>query len=115
MLTTISLSVVHMRTKEMESDSPALWDKLTHLVQSVNVPVIANGDIYTHKDRERIRMETKCAGIMSSRGVLLNASLLISPERGGPHSLREVIRDFLIECVKYHPPYQVGSTSTSSL
>jgi tRNA-dihydrouridine synthase len=96
-----------MRTKDMESNVPALWSHLKPLVECVKIPVIANGDVYTHEDIHNVRTISGCSGVMLSRALLLNASLIRPVADGGCHALRDTICDFLNLCVTYKPPFQV--------
>lgn len=51
----------------MSSNSPAKWELLSTLVQSVSIPVIVNGDVYTIADAEYLIHNTGCAGVMMGR------------------------------------------------
>jgi len=47
--------VVHGRTKVQGYKPPAYWDRIGHIRQAVNIPVIANGEIWTVADAQRAR------------------------------------------------------------
>lgn len=69
--------LVHLRTKTTSSNSPANWDALAALVQSVSIPVIANGDVYTMADVEYLVQTTGCAGAMIGRVCFIIAPCLM--------------------------------------
>ena len=48
---------------------PAKWHRLRCLVDAVNVPVVANGDVYSRADATRVMAETGCAGAMLARAI----------------------------------------------
>ena len=70
---------VHLRQKTASSSDPAEWSLLGQLVGAVNIPVIANGDVYTRHDAEHLMKSSGCSGVMMARPLLLNPSLLLAP------------------------------------
>lgn len=75
------------------------------LVVGAKVPLIANGDMYTQDAISQMLKESHCSGVMLGRPVLLNASILI--KSGKTLSQMTVLRDFLTECIRFMPVYQV--------
>lgn len=66
---------VHARTTSDSSHDLAAkprWGRVKELVDSVNVPVLVNGDIYKYEDVREIRETTGAAGVMIARGALRN-------------------------------------------
>ena len=61
---------VHGRTKEQGYSGVADWNTIAQVVQSVQIPVIGNGDITSAIDAQRRRDETGVAGIMIGRGAM---------------------------------------------
>ncbi|KAG5180339.1 hypothetical protein JKP88DRAFT_152987, partial [Tribonema minus] len=66
---------VHARLRSTDPKEPALWDMLRPVVDSVGIPVIANGDIYSRADMATVRAQTGCASVMLARPALLNCSV----------------------------------------
>lgn len=70
---------VHGRTREQYYSGKADWEAIRQVKESVGVPVIANGDIYSGADALAIREKTGCDGIMVARG-----------SKGNPWIFREI-------------------------
>ncbi|RAK05108.1 tRNA-U20-dihydrouridine synthase [Halanaerobium saccharolyticum] len=60
-------AAVHGRTRSQYYKGEADWKIIKKVVQSVDIPVIANGDIFSAKDAKAIFEETGCDGIMIGR------------------------------------------------
>ena len=73
-------------THERPSDR-AHWDYLKPLVEGASVPILANGDIFTHADIDAIRSRTGCRSVLIARGALRNASIF---RKDGPLPVNEV-------------------------
>lgn len=68
----ISLLTVHGRTREMFYSGEADWDYIREVKESVKIPVIGNGDIFTPEDALKMVEETNCDGVAIGRGVMGN-------------------------------------------
>lgn len=53
----------------------SLPSEIPALVDSVQVPVIYNGDVFMHSDIARLKRETRAASIMIARGAQWNCSI----------------------------------------
>jgi len=66
---------VHARTKLEGYKPPAHWHWIAKIKQSINIPVIANGDIFTLNDAQKCREISGCNDIMVGRGALMLPNL----------------------------------------
>lgn len=75
--------VIHARTKEEGYKPPAYWDWIAKVKQHVQVPVIANGEIWNREDALRCQNESQCSDLMLGRGALAmpNLALVIRGEQ----------------------------------
>lgn len=71
-----SLITVHPRTRSEGYSGKADWNIIKQVKESVNIPVIGNGDIRSPEDAKRMLDETGCDFIMIGRGVLGNPWLI---------------------------------------
>ncbi len=67
--------VVHARTKAHGYHPPAYWERVADVRAAVNIPVIANGEIWTVADALRCRQVSGCADIMLGRGMVTDPGL----------------------------------------
>ena len=63
---------IHARTRKQGYTGKADWTLVTELVDSLTIPVIGNGDVYTALDARRMLSETGCEAVMIGRGALGN-------------------------------------------
>lgn len=59
---------VHGRTREDYYKPYALWGEIAKVKQSVNIPIIGNGDVFSGQDAIDMMKETGCDGVMIARG-----------------------------------------------
>ena len=70
-----SAITVHGRTREDYYMGNADWDTIAKVVESVQIPVIANGDVADVTSYLRIKDHTKASGVMIARGALGNPQI----------------------------------------
>lgn len=73
---------VHARTKEEAYRPPAHWQYIAEMKESVSIPVIANGDIWTPEDYQRCRQISGCDDIMLGRGLMATPDLALQIKEG---------------------------------
>ncbi|MBP3921090.1 MAG: tRNA dihydrouridine synthase DusB [Bacilli bacterium] len=71
-----SAITVHPRTRSQGYSGKADWSIIKDVKNSVNIPVIGNGDIISCFDAKRMLDETGCDAIMIGRGVIGNPWLI---------------------------------------
>lgn len=67
---------VHGRTRAQLYTGKANWDIIKEVKQSVSIPVIGNGDVFTPEDAKRMLDTTGVDGVMIGRGALGNPWML---------------------------------------
>ena len=67
--------VVHARTKAHGYRPPAYWARIADVRAAVNIPVIANGEIWTVDDALRCREISGCQDVMLGRGMVADPGL----------------------------------------
>lgn len=67
-----SAIAIHGRTRCQMYEGRADWDIIKKVKESVNVPVIGNGDVVTPEDAKRLLEYTNCDAVMIGRGALGN-------------------------------------------
>lgn len=69
---------VHGRTREQFYTGKADYNIIKEVKESVDVPVVGNGDIYIPQDAVKMLEYTGCDGIMVARGILGNPWLIMN-------------------------------------
>ena len=87
-----SAITVHGRTKQQNYSGDVNVELISKVKQTVNIPVIGNGDITSAKDAKEMLEKTKVDGIMIGRGSL-----------GNPWIFREII-EFLKNGIELEKP-----------
>ena len=67
----VSFISVHGRTRTQRSD-PVNLEAIKAIKESVQVPVVANGDIKSLEDVQKVKAATNIDGVMAARGLLEN-------------------------------------------
>lgn len=80
------LLVVHARTRDEGYRPPAHWAWIARVAEAINVPVIANGEIWSAEDYRQCVQESGCCDAMLGRGAVADPFL---PQRirGSRHLL----------------------------
>jgi len=78
---------VHARTRVDGYRPPAYWEEIARIREWVDLPVIANGEIWSPGDARRCREVSGCEDLMLGRGMLCRpdlARLVRADDRGEP-------------------------------
>lgn len=67
---------VHARTRSDRYRPPARWEWLAHIRETVKLPVVANGEVWTPQDWENIRQVSGCTDVMIGRGAITRPDLM---------------------------------------
>jgi tRNA-dihydrouridine synthase C len=67
---------VHARTKTDRYRPPARWEWLAYIRETVKLPVVANGEVWTPQDSEKIRQVSGCTDVMIGRGAIVRPDLM---------------------------------------
>ncbi|MDF2670430.1 MAG: tRNA-dihydrouridine synthase [Paenibacillus sp.] len=93
---------VHGRTRVQMYSGKANWDIIKEVKDSVSIPVIGNGDVFTPEDAKKLLVHTGCDGVMIGRAALGNPWMLyrtiqylttgeLLPEPGAAEKMRIAI------------------------
>lgn len=82
---------IHARLKTDGYKPPAFWEWIPRIREQLQIPVVANGEIWNAGDLEKCKAETGCTHFMIGRGVLKNPFLFLELANGkAPTSWEEV-------------------------
>ncbi|MFL0796960.1 MAG: tRNA-dihydrouridine synthase [Cellvibrionaceae bacterium] len=88
---------VHARSKSDGYRPPAYWEYIAHIREALDIPVIANGEIWSLDDYWRCREVSGCEHVMLGRGLMATPDLplqikaAIAGERYQPKSWQEIL------------------------
>lgn len=101
--------VVHARTKAQGYRPPAYWERIADIRAAVNVPVIANGEIWTLADALRCRAVSGCDALMIGRGAVADPGLALAIVSHGTrrlawHEMLPLLADFWLRVADHCEP-----------
>jgi tRNA-dihydrouridine synthase 2 len=75
--TGIKAVTIHCRMTHERPHHPAHWDILKEVIslKPINIPIIANGDVYQYTDIAKIKETTGADSVMIARGAIRNTSV----------------------------------------
>eukprot|EP01112_Ceratiomyxa_fruticulosa_P014645 TRINITY_DN4211_c1_g1_i1.p1 TRINITY_DN4211_c1_g1~~TRINITY_DN4211_c1_g1_i1.p1 ORF type:complete len:432 (-),score=69.03 TRINITY_DN4211_c1_g1_i1:52-1347(-) len=86
---------IHSRYIHERPTDPSHWDLLKAVVEGANldIPLIANGDIFRFEDIQKVKSQTGVSSVMIARGAIINPSIFSGPN---PRSItKEIIPEYL--------------------
>lgn len=91
-----SAIAVHGRTREQYYSGKADWNVIKEVKETVGIPVIGNGDVFSKEDADRMLQETGCDAVMIGRGARGNPWIFQQIKHGASKpSPQEVIEMIL--------------------
>lgn len=66
---------IHARTRVQGYNPPVFWPAIGRVRRALDLPVVANGDLWTLDDLRRCRDETDCLHYMLGRGAMADPTL----------------------------------------
>ncbi|XP_070557671.1 tRNA-dihydrouridine(20a/20b) synthase [NAD(P)+]-like [Ptychodera flava] len=97
----VSWITVHGRTSEQRTE-PVNYDDIKVVKDSVSIPVVANGDIRSLEDVQRVKEHTGVNGVMAARGILQNPAMYAGYE----HTPVKCIQDWVDIALETGTPFQ---------
>jgi tRNA-dihydrouridine synthase 2 len=88
---------VHMRERHHRPSAAAQWNRLSKVVDAVQVPVIGNGGVWKYGDIAAMREATGCASVMVAQGFMNNPAVFV-PDEQQPSEL-EMVCDIARNCI----------------
>ena len=79
--------VVHARTKADGYKPPAYWERIAAVRESVPIPVVANGEIWTVEHAALARERSGCEHLMLGRGMVADPGLALRVAGAGHERL----------------------------
>ncbi len=103
---------VHGRTRKQAYTGKANWKVIRQVKESVNVPVIGNGDVFQPQDYKKMMERTGVDFVMVGRGAMGNPQLFENCLRDvkGESLVRKDLKytyDLLLEFLDYYEKYSI--------
>ena len=111
-----SFITVHGRTKDQRGE-PVNLGAIKTIKQSVQIPVVANGDVKTLEDVETTASVTGCDGVMAARGILENPAMYAGYQETPDECIADWVRIALgtgtiFTCFHHHLIYMCEKRSS---
>lgn len=90
----VTAVTVHCRKPHQRPDNPGDWSVFKPIVDSVNIPIVANGDVYNLDDAAKIKTLSGVSSVMIARAAQKNFSIF---RPSGPLPHHHVIHDYLTQ------------------
>lgn len=99
----VSLIALHARTRSQMYEGHSDWSHIKILKDSLNIPVIGNGDVKSVEDFVEMKKQTNCDGVMIGRALVGNPFLIkeIDNYLNGLDKVNVTIRDRFDYCLKH--------------
>jgi tRNA-dihydrouridine synthase B len=99
-----AMVAVHGRTRQQAYRGHARWDPIREIKDALHIPVIANGDVRTVADIDRIQQVTGCDAVMIGRAAVGNPWIFSRIEREDvpPTVVHQTLRQHLAEMLAFY-------------
>lgn len=99
----VSLIALHARTRSQMYEGHSDWSYIKTLKDSLNIPVIGNGDVKSVEDFIEMKRQTNCDGVMIGRALVGNPFLIkeIDNYLNGLDKVNVTIQDRFDYCLKH--------------
>ena len=91
-----TMIAVHGRSRDQNWKDSAIWDPIREIKNTVNIPVIGNGDVRSQDDIREMIKQTGCDGVMIGRAAIGNPWIFSGEDK----SL--LSKQQIIEMIKSH-------------
>ncbi|RVU32966.1 tRNA dihydrouridine(16) synthase DusC [Neptunomonas marina] len=94
---------IHARTKVEGYKPPAHWEWIARIKEQVNLPIVANGEVWTCDDYRRCRDISGCEDVMIGRGLIARPELglMIKADRIGEQATAAAWHEVLKLLLRY--------------
>lgn len=93
--------VIHARTKVDGYKPPAYWDWIAKIKECVDIPIVANGEIWNAEDAINCQQQSACQNIMLGRGALALPNLANVIKNDHKHMPWEQVKALLVQYSGY--------------
>ncbi|KAI9506131.1 tRNA dihydrouridine synthase [Coemansia spiralis] len=91
---------IHGRTRHQKSTEPIDYDTIRLVKETVSIPVLANGSIFSLQDASLMYERTGVDGVMAARGLLQNPAFFA----GYSHTPLECVEKYVNYAIAYGTP-----------
>jgi len=106
----VSFLTIHGRTVKQMYKGKANYEEIKKVVESVNIPVIANGDITNYQKAKEVLEYTGASGVAIGRGAVGKPWIFLEMKQKGeitPKQKKEVILEHFNQMIKWYGDYGV--------
>jgi len=106
----IKFITVHGRTVKQMYKGQANYEEIKKVVEAVNIPVIANGDITDYQKAQYVLEYTGAKGVAIGRGAIGKPWIFLEMKQSGeitPEQKKEVLLEHFNQMIKWYDDYGV--------
>jgi nifR3 family TIM-barrel protein len=99
-----ALVTVHGRTRQQAYRGQARWEPIQEIKGALHIPVIANGDVRSVADIDRIQQVTGCDAVMIGRAAVYNPWIFSRIDRADvpPSVVNQTLRQHLADMLDFY-------------